>query len=65
MLGLDLNHMANKISFSLAFMLNIFYWLIPNGYYIFMFIVFSNNHSALPYIVWIHGMETKQYGIKI
>jgi len=30
-----------------------------------MFIVFSNNPSALLYIVWIHGMETKQYGIKI
>jgi hypothetical protein len=30
-----------------------------------MFIVFSNNPSALLYIAWIHGMETKQYGIKI
>jgi hypothetical protein len=44
--------------------LNLFDWLIPNGYYIFTFIVFSNNPYALFYIVWIHGMETKQYGIK-
>jgi hypothetical protein len=29
------------------------------------FIVFSNNLNALLYVVWIHGMETKQYGIKI
>jgi hypothetical protein len=27
--------------------------------------MFSNDPSALLYIVWIHGMETKQYGIKI
>jgi hypothetical protein len=30
-----------------------------------MIIVFSNNPSARFYIIWIHGMETKQYGIKI
>jgi len=30
-----------------------------------MFIVLSDNLSAVLYIVWIHGMETKQYGIKI
>jgi hypothetical protein len=36
----------------------------PNGFYIFKFIVFSNNLSAFLYIVWIHEMETKQYGIK-
>jgi hypothetical protein len=30
-----------------------------------MFIVFSNNFNAFLYIIWIHGMETKQYGIKI
>jgi hypothetical protein len=30
-----------------------------------MFILFSNNPSAFLYLVWIHGMETKQYGIKI
>jgi hypothetical protein len=30
-----------------------------------MFVVFSNNPNALLYIIWIHGMETKQYGIKI
>jgi len=69
MLGLDLGHMAinkwNPISFSLILKLNLFYCLIPNGYYIFMFIVFSNNFSAFFYIVWINGMKAKQYGIKI
>jgi len=29
----------------------------------FMFIVFSNNPNAFFYIVWIHRMEAKQYGI--
>jgi hypothetical protein len=30
----------------------------------FTFIVFSNNPSAFFYIVWIHRMEAKQYGLK-
>jgi hypothetical protein len=30
-----------------------------------MFILFANNPSAFLYIVWIHGMETEQYGIKV
>jgi len=69
MLGLDLCHITinkwNPISFDLAFRLEHFWLAHPiYGYYIFMFIVFSKNPSALFYMVWIHQMEAKQYGIK-
>jgi len=67
MLGLNLNHMVinkwNPILFGLNLGLNLFYWFIANGYYIFMFIMTSNNPNALFYIVWIHKMEVKQYEI--
>jgi hypothetical protein len=69
MLGLDLNHMAinkwNPISFGLTSRVEPFLVGLLKWHYIFMFIVTSNNPSALFYIVWIHRMEVKQYGIKI
>jgi hypothetical protein len=69
MLGLDLNHMAinkwNAISFGLTFKVEPFLLFHFKWLYIFMFIVFSNNFSPLLYIIWIHGMETEQYGMMI
>jgi hypothetical protein len=53
----------NPISFGLTLGLNLFDWFIPNGCYSFMFVLFFNNPSALFYIVWIHGMEAKQYEV--
>jgi hypothetical protein len=69
MLGLDLGHMAfnkwNFIWFGLAFKVVPFLLAHRKWLYNFIVIVLSNNLNVLLYVVWIIGMEAKQYEINI
>jgi len=55
----------NPISFGLAFKVELFLLAHPKWLLDFHVYYVSNNLSAFIYIVWIHKMEAKQYGIKI